>query len=356
MRLNIIFIKDGKLETANYAKDIPIFLSRKSCHPGFVFRSVVKSVGFRLNQNCSEDDALWKRKNEYSRYLYASYFKPKEVKEIGLSKNEEGYFVHGEARKKREDRIFRPRKNRNLSGNKKFVLVSNWDPRNPDIATVLRENKDTLYRDPVNRRLFPEGSVMSGFRRRRNLGEIICPTNPRRQPRPPNVPVGGGGCEPCGARRCQIHQNLVTANRVISPWDNRPKKIYKHLNCSTPNLVYYLKCGQCPCPGIPHYTGSTVDFKARWRSHKSDMTRLAGRCCNFCEHWSRHHSGAPNDLGGVQIFFLDSVEDPGPKAEGYPKLRQLESKWMVDLGSLGSLDPLQGCNRKDDAAARAWGT
>ena len=131
---------------------------------------------------------------------------------------------------------------------------------------------------------------------------------------------------------------------------------FKQLNCSTPNLVYYLKCGQCPCPGIPHYTGSTVDFKARWRSHKSDMTRLAGRCCNFCEHWSRHHSGAPNDLGGVQIFFLDSVEDPGPKAEGYPKLRQLESKWMVDLGSLGSLDPLQGCNRKDDAAARAWGT
>ena len=110
-----IFIKDGKLETDNYAKDIPIFLSRKSCHPRFVFKSVVKSVGFRLNQNCSEDDALWKRKIEYSRYLYASYFKPKEVKEIfdqviGLSKNEEGDFVHGEARKKREDRIFRARK------------------------------------------------------------------------------------------------------------------------------------------------------------------------------------------------------------------------------------------------------
>ena len=68
-----IFIKDGKLETDNYAKDIPIFLSRKSCHPGFVFKTVGKSVGFRLNQNCSEDDVLWKRKNEYSRYLNASY-------------------------------------------------------------------------------------------------------------------------------------------------------------------------------------------------------------------------------------------------------------------------------------------
>ena len=50
-----IYIIDGKLETDNFAKDIPIFLSRKSCHPTFVFKSVVKSCGIRLNQNCSTD-------------------------------------------------------------------------------------------------------------------------------------------------------------------------------------------------------------------------------------------------------------------------------------------------------------
>ena len=44
-----IYIKEGKLETDNFAKDIPIFLSRKSCHPDFVFKSVVKSAGIRLN-------------------------------------------------------------------------------------------------------------------------------------------------------------------------------------------------------------------------------------------------------------------------------------------------------------------
>ena len=36
-----IYIKEGKIETDNFAKDILIFLSRKSCHPTFVFKSVV---------------------------------------------------------------------------------------------------------------------------------------------------------------------------------------------------------------------------------------------------------------------------------------------------------------------------
>ena len=46
----------------------------------------------------------------------------------------------------------------------------------------------------------------------------------------------------------------------------------------------------------------------------------------------------------------------GGREDGYPNLRRLEERWMVDLGSLGVLDPLQGCNKRDDAAARAWGT
>ena len=33
-----IYIIEGKIETDNYAKYIPIYLSRKSCHPNFVFK------------------------------------------------------------------------------------------------------------------------------------------------------------------------------------------------------------------------------------------------------------------------------------------------------------------------------
>ena len=45
---------------------------------------------------------LWERKGEYSRYFYASFYKPKEVNQImdevtGLTKNSSGDFVRGPA-------------------------------------------------------------------------------------------------------------------------------------------------------------------------------------------------------------------------------------------------------------------
>ena len=98
----------------------------------------------------------------------------------GLTKDNSGDFVRGPAREQREDFIFRPRRNRQGNGARKFVLVTDWDPRNPDIAKIIRENKSTLYRDPINKRLFPEGSIIAGFRQRRNLGEMIALTTPRR--------------------------------------------------------------------------------------------------------------------------------------------------------------------------------
>ena len=57
-------IVDNKLETDIYAKDIPIYISTKSCHPPQVFKSVAKSVGLRLRMNCSLDRFLTPRIEE----------------------------------------------------------------------------------------------------------------------------------------------------------------------------------------------------------------------------------------------------------------------------------------------------
>ena len=72
-------IVDNKLETDIYAKDIPIYISTKSCHPLQVFKSVAKCVGLRLRMNCSLDRFLTPRIEEYSRYLMASNYPKKEV-------------------------------------------------------------------------------------------------------------------------------------------------------------------------------------------------------------------------------------------------------------------------------------
>ena len=68
--------------------------------------------------------------------------------------------------------------------------------------------------------------------------------------------------------------------------------------------------------------------------------------------------GQLQDFSKLRIYFLDSCEDPGRREDDYPNLKRLEERWMVTLGSLATLDPVAGMNKRDDAkaGARNWGT
>ena len=163
----------------------------------------------------------------------------------GLSRGRNGELVRGPARDGRVDLINRPRRCRKKpSGDPKFVLVSDWDPRVPDIRSAIRSGLDTLYGDAVNRRVFKRGSIISGFRRGRNLGEIICPTNIVRNPasRPCmtrrvcsggcSVPPGEG-CRPCLHAVCQIHSLLVSSEETIT------RSFYDGFNWQSSTIILF---------------------------------------------------------------------------------------------------------------------
>ena len=67
----------------------------------------------------------------------------------GLTKDPNGEFVHGEARRNREDLINRPRKDKKKPGKRVFPFITQWDPRKPDLRKAINEASDILYQDPV---------------------------------------------------------------------------------------------------------------------------------------------------------------------------------------------------------------
>ena len=218
----------------------------------------------------------------------------------------------------------------------------------PNLGNILKENLSILHRNPLNKKLFPAESIFPGFKKRRNLGQIICPTNPRRTKTPVKPP---GGSRPCKSKVCQVHKNLSTTDKVTASYDSRPHRIFKPVDCLTPNLVYLLSCKSCP--GNFQYVGSSTNFKQRWSHHKLDMENLRGEDCGFCKHWRRFHRN-DTDLCNVEITFLDDITDPGPRAEHYPHLKKLEARWMTDLGTLCSINPRSGLNFKDEAKSQGW--
>ena len=169
----------------------------------------------------------------------------------------------------RTELIQRPRRSSISGGSKKFVFCSKWDPRGPNVHKAIKEFEKTIYLDKENEAAFPPGSLISGFRRQKNVGEIIAPSKPIRVASQP--PVGGRGCFPCNApRSCVLHQSgaLQTVSSIHSSYDGVVHKIYKHLDCATPNVVYHIRC---TCVAGASYVGSTNNMKARWSGHKRDI-------------------------------------------------------------------------------------
>ena len=103
----------------------------------------------------------------------------------------------------------------------------------------MKKFQEILYLNDENKNAFPKGSVITGYRRQRNIGEIIAPSKPIRDP----APIVEGGCFPCQApRSCNLHESGVLQNvkYVIYPYDGAWHMIRKHLTCDSRNVVYYI--------------------------------------------------------------------------------------------------------------------
>ena len=110
-------------------------------------------------------------------------------------------------------------------------------------------------------------------------------------------------------------------------------------------------------PGLTvHYTGSSTDYPRRWSQHKTNMEKGLGTDCHWCVHWAQFHNHDYKDFSSVKIYFLDTCDNPGDLENDYAGLRKVEEKWMVNMGSLCTMDHQQGVNKKDDAKARTRGT
>ena len=322
-----IQIIDGKIETDVFAKDVPNYISRRSCHPPNLFPGILKSIGIRLRTNCSLDTFLDNRIEEYTRYLLASGYTRKEVHKV----------MEETRAMDRAEIIQRPRRRRGMVSNqKKFALISKYDPRQPNVKDGLKLLEEILYLNEENKEAFPKGSIIAGFRRQQNLGEMIAPSKPRRQA----TPAADKGCFPCNPlRSCGLHEggNLQTVDHVRPLYDGRRHNINKKVDCLTTNAVYYI---YCPCAHPSDYVGSAQNgMRDRWNKHRSDIRNGRWTACGVARHFGDHHRNDIEEaLKMVEVTVLDrsrSLED----------LKSLEDRWMCDLGTV--LGP-RGLNRKNE--------
>ena len=181
-----------------------------------------------------------------------------------------------------------------------------------------------LYLNPENVKCFPRGSIIAGFRRQRNLGEIIAPTKPIRTARV----VTQQGCFPCNSpRSCVLHQsgNLQQVTFVKSRYDGARHYIKHKIDCKTPNVIYYIYC-DCQFPS--DYVGSTKNMKQRWSKHKGDIRNSKWTACGLTRHFGENHTNNIEEaIRNLKVTLVDCSENE-------ENLKLLEDRWILKMGTL----------------------
>jgi len=209
-------------------------------------------------------------------------------------------------------------------------------------SKIIHKNMHLLYRNPENRKIFPDGLLIAANRRRPNLGEYIKPTIPRRfvehgpNPEPGSFPCAGANIAPCKTGACDLCKHVQITKEFTSPWDGRKWRIRNQLNCKTNNLIYLLICKNHSDTGW--YIGSTTDMKKRWANHKSDFLNKKTKKCRFAQHSNEPHPDVQKfqPLHFISIIFLEAVRSES-------LLLQRENWWQFNVGT-----QFFGLNKRND--------
>jgi hypothetical protein len=91
-------------------------------------------------------------------------------------------------------------------GKEQFVMCPKWDPCAPNVRDGLKLMEEALYFNKENEKVFPRASIIAGFRRQKNVGEMIAPTKPKMLP----TVVGEKGCQPFWSSTQREHGRKTT--------------------------------------------------------------------------------------------------------------------------------------------------
>ena len=136
-------------------------------------------------------------------------------------------------------------------------------------------------------------------------------------------------------KKCDNCQNYLKETKKFSCLVTKNSyQIKHHLSCNQNNCIYLITCKKCKL----QYVGSTVNFKARWRLHKSYLTQKRIASCRVASHWCGNHQ----NINDREIIIIEQVF--GKTSDSESLLLTREIFWQH---TLFTFEPY-GMNKRDE--------
>ena len=167
------------------------------------------------------------------------------------------------------------------------------------------------------KKIFPPNTITTSYRREKNLKEIVSPSLfPSKAKQIENYITSCNKCDICKSF-------LVSDTKFKCKVTGRVYNISGKLTCNAPNFVYLMSCSNC----YDQYVGSALDFKSRFRIHKSDI-KTKKESCGRARYFNTKCTDSSNAHKFLKVQIIESVQYDY-NLEG--KLWEGESYWQCQL-------------------------
>ena len=112
--------------------------------------------------------------------------------------------------------------------------------------------------------------------------------------------------------------------------------------CNSINVIYLISCENCK----DQYIGSAIDFKARFRIHKSDIKTKKDRC-GTTRHFNSKCSDVQNPHRFLQVQLIESVvSDLDLENKLWEKEKYCQCQLFTNTHGMNSVSNLYASKRK----------
>ena len=207
----------------------------------------------------------------------------------------------------------------------KLFLITTYNPALPPLKEIVQNNW-SIIQASRNASLLENKQVVLGFRRAKNLKDILTRSRLKYPPHTPQTRPGVSGVvesNPCNKTSCRYCSKLDTSGTTTSTHTGRTYSTPVGGSCKHNNLIYLLTCQICK----KQYVGQTGRaLMDRMREHFYYITRK-----DTTQPLGRHFALPNHDTQELSIQILEHIHIP-PSLNKTLKLRLArETHWIHQL-------------------------
>ena len=322
-------VENGKIAVDVFAKPTSSFtyVLPTSGYPRKSLNNIPHGIALLLRRIWDTNEKFDSRSIEYKNYLIARDYNPS----IGNK-----YFAHVSTLSRQQVR--QKSTNRKSEVNKNGKLIMKYNPRLPDLNSLLKKHMPLLYTDLTLKTIFRQGYIKSVFKRNQSLIGLLEPSlYPSKNVIRTNSATSSNKCDIC-------KNYLVCSNYFACSVTSRRYYTRAVLHCNCNNVIYLITCKNC----LEQYAGSATNFKNRFRKHKNDIKTNKDRC-----RTAKYVNGMRKNNDNIfQFLYIQIIEQVYSNATDIDEIllhskKYWQSHLFTTTHGINSMTDLYCSKRKD---------